>query len=313
MYYPDVGSGESALKCVAISRNCCSDVGGWRDERGRPVQEGNGVACLYATRTFRIISLHRKSGCSDHTPGLWRCDIPDSSGEMQSLYIYISSRRSNGELYYFILCYSPSHWNTGQLTSSVSMNFTLHTEPRVSVPEFTISCRTHGGPATTVHWTVNGVSVQEDSDHETSQLILDTSLNSVYDNRLRVRGRRNGTYNCSISNNIKFYLRDAAVDNVNTSEIVLGKLDDEVYKHGLVLPIPQLQESPPVLLQSSLSPTVHMSISLCLGSHQVILSLTMSSITSLREDQSSVTGCLEERQRHTHWMVFREESPTTSP
>ena len=78
------------------------------------------------------------------------------------------------------------------------MNFTLHTEPRASVPAFTISCRTHGGPATTVPWTVNGVSVQEDSDHETSQLILDTSLNSVYDNRLRVRGRRNGTYRCLV-------------------------------------------------------------------------------------------------------------------
>ena len=233
MYYPDIGFGESALKCVANSKNCCSDVGGWRDERERPVQEGNGVACLYATRTFRIISLHRKSGCTDHTSGLWRCDIPDSSGEMQSLYIYISSRRSYGELCYFILCHSPSHWNIGQLNPSVSMNFTLHTEPRTSVPEFTISCRTHGGPATTVQWTVNGVPVQENSDHETSQLILDTSLNSVYDNRLRVRGRRNGTYFCSVMNNIKFYLRDAAVDNVNTSEILLGKLDDEVYKHGL--------------------------------------------------------------------------------
>ena len=89
----------------------------------------------------------------------------------------------------------------------MSMNFTLHTEPNASVPEFTISCRTHGGPATTVQWTVNGVPVQEDSDHETSQLILDTSLNSVYDNRLRVRGRRSGTYCCKIeSNNIRMFL-----------------------------------------------------------------------------------------------------------
>ena len=80
----------------------------------------------------------------------------------------------------------------------MSINFTLHTEPNASVPEFTISCRTHGGPATTVQWTVNKALVQEDSDHETSQLILDTSLNSVYDNRLRVRGRRNGSYSCTI-------------------------------------------------------------------------------------------------------------------
>ena len=104
------------------------------------------------------------------------------------------------------------------------MNFTLHTEPRASVPEFTISCCTHGGPATTVQWTVNGVSVQEDSDHETSQLILNTSLNSVYDNRLRVRGRRSGTYNCSVSNNIVYYLNnnDNIIAKVNGSETVSG-------------------------------------------------------------------------------------------
>ena len=75
----------------------------------------------------------------------------------------------------------------------------------------------------------------------------------------------------------------------------------------------QLQESLPVYTPPYLSPIVHMWISLCLGSHQEILSLmAMSSTTSLREDQSSVTVCLEERQTHTHWMVFREESPTTS-
>ena len=106
------------------------------------------------------------------------------------------------------------------------VNFTLHTEPRASVPEFTISCCTHGGPATTVQWTVNGVSVQEDSDHETSQLILDKSLNSVYDNRLRVRGRRNGTYNCSVSNNIRDYLDedDISVTQVDEYQYISGSL-----------------------------------------------------------------------------------------
>ena len=105
------------------------------------------------------------------------------------------------------------------------MNFTLHTaEPNASVPEFTISCRTHGGPATTIQWRVNGVSVQEDSDHETSQLILDTSLKSVYDNRLRVRGRRSGTYNCLISNNIRYYLdeHDVSVTQVNKTQNITG-------------------------------------------------------------------------------------------
>ena len=78
----------------------------------------------------------------------------------------------------------------------MNVSFTLHTELRASVPEFTISCLTHGGPASIVGWTVDGVKVN--IDHETSQVILDTSLNSVYDNRLRVRGRRTGTYYCII-------------------------------------------------------------------------------------------------------------------
>ena len=76
----------------------------------------------------------------------------------------------------------------------------------MSPPEFTIICLTEGGPATTVLWQrPNRAIVQQgDSDYETSQIIVDTT-NSVYENRLRVRGREGGTYFCIISNNIKDY------------------------------------------------------------------------------------------------------------
>ena len=92
IYYNDIGDGDYALKCVTDSVNCCNNsaVGGWRDESGRPVYQGaDGTTCLYVTRGDGVISLHHKRGCTDHTSGLWRCDIPDSSGEMQSLYAYI--------------------------------------------------------------------------------------------------------------------------------------------------------------------------------------------------------------------------------
>ena len=92
IYSPDIGDGDRALKCVTDSDNCCnnSTVGGWRDESGRPVYQGaDGTTCLYVTRGDGVISLHRKRGCYDHTSGLWRCDIPDSSGELQSIYTYI--------------------------------------------------------------------------------------------------------------------------------------------------------------------------------------------------------------------------------
>ena len=100
IFYRDITSRDFALKCVTDNVDCCNDasVGNWRDVRGSPVQEGrNGTSCLYVTRGDGEISLNRKSGCFDHTPGLWRCDIPDSSGDMQSLYIYISNSKSFGK------------------------------------------------------------------------------------------------------------------------------------------------------------------------------------------------------------------------
>ena len=142
------------------------------------------------------MTTHQDCGDVIYLIPVERCRISTSTLEMESLTHLVKTRNSRTQFY--SLC--SLTWNTGQLNSSVSMNFALHTELRASVPEFTISCSTHGGPATTVQWTVNGVPVHEDRYHETSQLILDTSLNSVYDNRLRVRGRRNGTYNCTIGN-----------------------------------------------------------------------------------------------------------------
>ena len=47
----------------------------------------------------------------------------------------------------------------------------------------------------------NGVRVEEDSNHTTSQIIVDTSGNTVYNNTLRVRGREGGEYRCLVSNN----------------------------------------------------------------------------------------------------------------
>ena len=40
--------------------------------------------------------------------------------------------------------------------------------------------------------------VEEDSNHMTNQIIVDTSRNTVYNNTLRVRGREAGRYTCYI-------------------------------------------------------------------------------------------------------------------
>ena len=56
------------------------------DGNGAAVHQGMaGASTIYITRGDGTVSLNRITGGSS---GMWRCDIPDSSGMMQSLYIY---------------------------------------------------------------------------------------------------------------------------------------------------------------------------------------------------------------------------------
>ena len=85
--------------------------------------------------------------------------------------------------------------STGWLSSAV-IYFTLESE---DPPEFTLTCQSRGGPVTEVEWRRNGERVEEDSNHMTSQIIVDTSSNTVYNNTLRVREREAGRYTCYVT------------------------------------------------------------------------------------------------------------------
>ena len=112
----------------------------------------------------------------------------------------------------------PNYNVIGVLTRADASFIHLHSEPNENPPEFTVTCRSNGGPVTTVMWWRNGEPVQEDSNHETSQIIVDTSSYTIYDNTLRVRGREGGLYTCTVSNNIRDFfsdLRSGATDSVS--------------------------------------------------------------------------------------------------
>ena len=72
----------------------------------------------------------------------------------------------------------------------------------MSPPEFSIICRTHGGPTSFVKWLLPNndvVNVDPDSmenytNYETSTVVISTSHNCIYENRLRVRGNYSGNY-----------------------------------------------------------------------------------------------------------------------
>ena len=109
---------------------------------------------------------------------------------------------------------------TGRLSLAV-IYFTLDSEANEDPPEFTLTCQSRGGPVTEVEWMRNGVRVEEDSNHMTSQIIVNTSANTVYNNTLRVRGGESGTYKCTVSNNRHEYTVQET-SHFSTTRSILG-------------------------------------------------------------------------------------------
>ena len=73
--------------------------------------------------------------------------------------------------------------------------------------------------------------VQEDSNHETSQIIVDRLADTVYHNRLRVRGREGGEYMCTVSNNIRDFVSSSSLSSSSETFNVEGtkKKNSETY------------------------------------------------------------------------------------
>ena len=77
--------------------------------------------------------------------------------------------------------------------------------------------------------------VEEDSNHMTSQIIVDTSRNTVYNNTLRVRGREGGTYRCNISNNRHEYnVEGTSATGISATKRVDSELTWQTMKFHLL-------------------------------------------------------------------------------
>ena len=61
---------------------------------------------------------------------------------------------------------------------------------------FTLTCISTGGPATTVTWTRDSVTVTEGT-----ETVLDDAVTAEYTHTLTVTGREGGLYTCTVANN----------------------------------------------------------------------------------------------------------------
>ena len=89
----DIGYGANALYCITDRVNCCRQSdGGASGEWYKPGEttpvDGNGLTStqtLSKSRNSSVVALHRRK---DNIPtGLYRCELLNSGGENQSIYI----------------------------------------------------------------------------------------------------------------------------------------------------------------------------------------------------------------------------------
>ena len=64
-------------------------------------------------------------------------------------------------------------------------------------PQFTLTCISTGGPATTVSWTRDSTTVIT----EGTETVLNNRMAAHYTHTLTVTGRLGGDYTCTVSNN----------------------------------------------------------------------------------------------------------------
>ena len=89
----DIGTGSAALICTTTRPGCCLSTDGshWYFPDGSTVQRTETLP-YYRTRTISqgsggTVRLHRNPGAT--TTGVFHCDIPDASGDLQSIYVGI--------------------------------------------------------------------------------------------------------------------------------------------------------------------------------------------------------------------------------
>ena len=73
---------------------------------------------------------------------------------------------------------------------------TVDSELNRPIPQYTLTCISIGGPATTVIWTRDNTTITEGN-----ETVLDDPVTAQYTHTLTVTGGLGGVYTCTVSNN----------------------------------------------------------------------------------------------------------------
>ena len=216
MAISDIGSeNDNALLCHTNHPSYTSPPnpgGNWFSPNGTRITNIPGFTRNRGPMVVRLI----KKGSGTQEQGVFWCTVDDADSNNQTVYIglYNSGKGMNNSL---VALKTYILFDTGIVSLPNGMTFFLNTSE-----EFTLTCISTGGPATTVSWTRDNVNITG----EQNVTVLNNGTSAKYTHRLLVRERLEGLYKCSVTNQVstlvskQLYVKgkSAQINDVYTSQ-----------------------------------------------------------------------------------------------
>ena len=204
----DGSSDSNTLQCHTDLSTCCGP--GQGVHRGDWYSPGstdrlpfsNEAGDIYEQREAQRVDL-RRSNSATSPVGIYRCEIPtndvhDDDDISVRATVYVGLYTASGGMiqHTFIIQLIPKYNNIGDVSISGGVALTVNSDFNGASPQFTLTCISTGGPATTVTWTRDSTTVTEGN-----ETVLNDPVTAQYTHTLTVTGKRGGLYNCTVMNN----------------------------------------------------------------------------------------------------------------
>ena len=200
----DIGSIDyNALICntnrTVINFETRHSGGNWYGPSGTKVGGigSDDVPGFVRTRGPMVVRLLRNTATDPPSEGIYHCVVEDDTMTEHTLYVGLYNSGGGKLVLICIYRHFPCFPFLGDIKIPGNISFTLDSASNEANPQFTLTCISTGGPATTVTWTnpdsevATTGNMTELTDTETAQ----------YTHTLNAVGRLGGLYTCTAENN----------------------------------------------------------------------------------------------------------------
>ena len=196
----DIGStDDTALIChtnrPATLNNNAHSGGDWFAPDNTRV-DGTAVPGFMRARGPMMVRLLRNTNTDPSSEGIYHCEVEDDTFTLQIVHVGLYNSGEGTRIHnhiYSDLC--SCLFSAGIVTISGDVTFTVDSDFNGATPQFTLTCISTGGPATTVIWARDSDTVTEGT-----ETVLDDPVTAQYTHTLTVTGRLGGLYTCTVAN-----------------------------------------------------------------------------------------------------------------